>query len=184
MRAFTRDGEVLTAELEEFEVALLASLCEQLQQLLGGAEQPDLRGLDPFERLAAEHSASVELDRSDPLIRRLFPDAYGDAEADAEYRRLTVDAARGQRVGDAGIVLGDLVATGEGEADLRIPAEHVDAWLKTVNALRLSLAVRLEITDAASADALARLSARDPRMPLVDIYDWMGFVLESLLESL
>lgn len=69
---------------------------------------PDLRGLDPFQRLAAEHADTVALDVSDPLIKRLFPDAYGDPSADAEYRRLTTDAARNQRVSDARTVLADL----------------------------------------------------------------------------
>ena len=62
--------------------------------------------------------------------------------------------------------------------------EHVDAWLKTVNALRLSLSVRLGIVDEASLDLLERLPARDPRTQLMDLYDWLGFVLESLLEAL
>lgn len=184
MRAFERRGEHLEAHLEEFEVALLASLCEQLQQLLGGAEMPDLRGLDPFQRLIAEHGSSVELDRDDPLIRRLFPDAYGDGARDQEFRRYTQDESRRSRVADAAIVLADLEATREGSEPLRVPLGHVDAWLKTINSLRLSLAVRLGIVDEASLNALGRLPARDPRTHLVDIYDWMGFVLESLLQAL
>lgn len=184
MRAFVRDGEALAAELEEFEVALLASLCEQLLELLGGDQGPDLRGLDPFQRLAAEHADTVALDVSDPLIKRLFPDAYGDPSADAEYRRLTTDAARNQRVSDARTVLADLAATSEGARPLHVAPKHVDAWLKTVNALRISLAVRLDIVDESSLASLSRLSARDPRTPVIDIYDWLGYVLESLLSAL
>lgn len=185
MKAFRPEGDAVVAEVEEFEVALLSSLAEQLRQLLGAAEgdAPDHSRLDAFERLAAVSGASVELDHGDPLIERLFPPAYADAKRDAEYRRYTEEEARLNRVSAANIVLADLAATREGTEPLMVPPDHVDAWLKTVNALRLSLSVRLGITDEASVVALGRLHARDPRAHLLDIYDWLGFVLESLLEA-
>lgn len=185
MRAFRRVGTSLEAEIEEVEVVLLASLAEQLQELLGGAEGVrDLQGMDAFQRLAAGESGQVELDHADPLIDRLFPEAYGVAELDAEFRRFTEDDARLARVRDASVVLADLANTREGTRPLVVSPEHTTAWLKTVNALRLSLSVRLGIVDEQSVEELDRLPARDPRARLVDLYDWLGFVLESLLEAL
>nr|NLI49584.1 DUF2017 family protein [Propionibacterium sp.] len=186
MRAFRRaGGGVLEAEIEEFEVALLTSMAEQLQQLLGGEEEPVDHALDAFGWLAASAARTVELDRSDPLIERLFPPAYlDDPRAAADFRRFTEDDARRARVAQARVVLDDLADTGDGARPLRIRPDRVEAWLKTVNALRLSLSVRLRITDEASLDALEAIGPRDPLAPLVDLYDWLGFVLESLLEAL
>lgn len=183
MRGFQPVDGACEAELEEFEVALLTSLAEQLQAILGGDDEDDLAGLDAFQRLAAESSAGVELDRDDPLIERLFPAAYRDDKLDAEYRRFTDDDARRARVAQARIVLADLAATGDGTRPLRVGPENLDAWLKTVNALRLSLSVRLGIVDAATLDALEALPARDPRAHLLDLYEWLGYVLESLLDA-
>lgn len=183
MRAFRRVGDHLEAELEEFEVALLASLVEQLQDILGGPDsgQPPA-GMDAFERLAAVSATQVELDHDDPLIERLFPAAYTD-ERDRDFRRFTEDDARRTRLDEASVVLSDLAATADGAEPLRLADDDFEAWVKTINALRLSLSVRLGITDADSLDALQGLSARDPRTHMLDIYDWLGFVLESLLDA-
>ena len=185
MRAFRRVRGAFEAHLEEFEVALLSSLAEQLRDLLGGPEEvTPSRSLDAFERLVADQLERVELDHTDPLIERLFPAAYTDGARAEEFRRYTEEEGRRARVAQASVVLGDLAATREGEEPLRVGPEHVDAWLKTVNALRLSLSVRLGVVDEASLDALERLPARDPRTQLLDLYEWLGFVLESLLEAL
>ncbi len=185
MRSFRRVRGCFEAHLEEFEVALLSSLAEQLRELLGGPiEAVESRSLDAFERLVADQLGRVELDHTDPLIDRLFPAAYTDASRADEFRRYTEEESRRARVAQASLVLEDLAATREGEEPLRVGPEHVDAWLKTVNALRLSLSVRLGIVDEASLDLLERLPARDPRTQLMDLYDWLGFVLESLLEAL
>ncbi len=184
MRGFERDDEDLIAELEEVEVALLGSLVSQVNELLGGAHAAPASS-DPFEAWAKEFDAGVELDLSDPLIRRLFPDAYADdAVAAAEHRRLSQDDLRRDRVTDGMLVLSDLAATRDGRLPLVVPPGHVDAWLKTVNGLRLSLAVRLGIeTDADMAD-LRDVSIRDPRSQLLAIHDWLGVLLESLLDAL
>jgi Domain of unknown function (DUF2017) len=183
MRAFRRVDDGVESEVEEFEAALLTSLIQQLQELLGGAESEADAGLDAFQWLAAQRSG-VELDHDDPLIQRLFPNAYADPALADEFRRFTEDDARRARVAQASVVLRDLAGTLEGAEPLRVLHADADAWLKTINALRLSLSVRLEIADEASLDALARLPARDPRSQLLDLYDWLGYVLESLLEAL
>lgn len=186
MRAFRpAAGGVLEAEIEEFEVVLLTSLAEQLQELLGGEEEPVDAALDAFSWLAASAGRAVELDREDPLIERLFPTAYlDDPRAAEDFRRFTEDEARRARLAEARVVIDDLAATRDGVRPLRVRPDGVDAWLKTVNALRLSLSVRLRITDEESLTALEHLGPRDPRTPLIDLYDWLGFVLESLLDAL
>lgn len=183
MIPFEADAGGWTTRLEEHEVVLLTSLVQQLADLLGEGRDA-VRADDPFERWAREFDGSVELDHDDPLIARLFPDAYDDPASAAEYRRYTEDAQRRARLEQAGLVLGDLARCADGSVPLRIASGHVDAWLKTVNALRLSLAVRLGIDDEQRHEELLALPARDPRAYVVGLYEWLGLVLESLLDAL
>ena len=77
-----------------------------------------------------------------------------------------------------------LAATREGLEPLRIAPGHVDAWLRTLNSLRLALSVRLGIADEQSLDEIAALPETDPRAYLYAWYEWLGEVLESLLDAL
>lgn len=183
MTPFTKDGTDLVAELDDFEVALVASLVTQVVDLIGGAAEAEAS--DPFSRWASELQGDTVLDRSDPVVLRLFPDAYdGDPAASAEHRRYSQDAQRRQRIADSEVVLADLAATLDGEEPLVVSIADVDAWLKTLNGVRLSLAVRLGIESESDHRDLERLPARDPRTQLVALYDWLGLVIESLLDAL
>lgn len=182
MRLFERDGTDLVTEIDEVEVALLASLVAQVTELIGG--HPDAVGDDPFDQWAAELGAGgPQLDRSDPVVARLFPDAYADPDAAAEHRRLAGEGLRRARVADADVVLAGLAATQEGEQPLVIPADDLEAWAKTLNGVRLSLAMRLGIESEHDHEHLQRLGVRDPRSQLLALYDWLGEVLESLLTA-
>lgn len=187
MRAFIRDGEEVVALLEDYERMLLESLVEQLTELLGGQDtgfDPD----DPLASLARELTQESPMDHSDPVIQRLFPDAYpDDPGANADFQRYAQQGQRQQRVEAAATVLANLGRMGEGDAqtdELRIHDDNADAWLRTLNALRLTLAVRLGIEDDQAHEELAELSADDPRLQLAMLYDWFGLVLESLLDVL
>lgn len=186
MRAFERDGDTLVADLEDYEVAMLASLVEQLNELLGDTgERPAPASDDPFDRWEVGFGGVTPLDHDDPLVQRLFPDAYADDHAAAEdFRRFTEDELRRSRIRAGHVVLRDLRATREGRRPLVVAQSHADAWLQTVNGLRLSLSVRLGIVDEHSHTELEALPARDPRSQLMSLYDWLGFVLESLVDAL
>lgn len=182
MKAFRADGVRFTAKLEEVEVALLTSLVEQLCDLLG--DGPDADSDDPLARWASDAAAARRLDRGDPVIQRLFPDAYADDRVAAEeFHRYTADEQRRGRLAAAHLVLADLAATHAGRRPVTVASGHVDAWLKTVNSVRLSLAVRLGIEAEDDHEELERLHADDPRAYVLELYDWLGFVLESLLEA-
>lgn len=183
MIPFERTDEAVVAELDDFEVALISSLVSQVSELIGGRAGAAAPDEDPFQRWAGEFGAPVELDRADPVVERLFPDAYADAVAASEHRRLSQEALRRGRLDDSAVVLSDLAATDEGDRPLVVTDGHVEPWVKTINGVRLSLAVRLGIESAADHEALERLSVRDPRSQLLELYDWLGAVLESLLEA-
>ncbi|MDR2997427.1 MAG: DUF2017 domain-containing protein, partial [Microbacterium sp.] len=93
---------------------------------------------------------------ADAALRRLTPSAYPDDEkASADYAALTRDDLLDRRSAEAALVRADLAAF-DGDDDIRrrdamrpreaiIPGEHLDAWLRTLTALRLVLASRVGV---------------------------------------
>lgn len=182
MKPFEATAFGAQAELAKHEIALLTSLTEQYVELLGGASEPVTGGDDPLAWLSEAMGESSRLDHTDPLIQRLFPDARpDDPVASAEFRRFTEDDQRRTRIEDAAVVL---AALGRDADALAVTRADFPAWLRTINALRLSLAVRLGIEDEQAHEELLALPSRDPRSYLVSLFEWLGFFLESLLEAM
>ncbi len=122
----------------------------------------------------------------DPAVARLTPAAYADDEAAAEFRDLTRDDLLMRRRNDADLVLASLseAAALPEDADqaqlveaavVPLDAEGVQAWLRTLAAVRLVLASRLGITDASDSDD------SDPRF---GVYEWLGYRLDGLVQAL
>lgn len=181
MKRFRRSGPVISMKLGDYEATLLESLVEQFAGLLEADVGPAADG-DPFVRWQAELSGDDPLDHSDPVINRLFPDAYaGDAEASAEFRRLTQARQRLERLEAAEVVLSALRDSDAGRHPVQVRVIELDTWLRTLTAVRLSLAVRLGIETADDAEELDQLPEDDPRSYLYRIYEWIAFLTESLL---
>ena len=62
--------------------------------------------------------------------------------------------------------------------------EAAEAWLRTVNALRLVLGARLGIESADMAAAVEELGDDHPAYPGVEVYQWLGYVQGALLDCL
>lgn len=76
-----------------------------------------------------------------PDLRRLFPTAYpNDPELDAEYQGLMRDELRSSRSS----AMDRVVASLDGE---ELDATDMQAWLQTLNAARLVLGTRLNISE-------------------------------------
>lgn len=204
MKGIERDDGHLLIHFDPDEAAVLAGTVDQLAELLAehqpaaAIRQPQSESpqdSDPFAQWEAEFSRDQaptvdELDQdladeeADPVLRRLFPDAYpDDPEASHDFRRFTQAEQGTQKVNDARVVLEDLMRT-DRRGRCQVAEEHVTAWLKTLTNVRLALAVRLEITDEISADEAAQRPDNDPRAWLHEIYSWVGWVQESLLDAL
>lgn len=154
MIPFVRRADGVHLGLSSGERDLLASLTEQLRQVLGG----DLS--------------------ADPVTERMFPDAYpGDDEASAEFRKYTQSDLLTQKTTNASIVHDWLTGTRDGPLD----AEDEQAWLRTLTDLRLTIADRLGIEDA---DDEERSVEADAGVGLRDVYDWLGYVQEHLVVTL
>lgn len=197
MRRFKRKGALIVTHLDAYEATLLTALIGQLIELVqpeptaagpayddaSGAEQgePD----DPFAAWAQELQAPPAPAPEDPALLRLFPTAYvGDDAAAADFRRFTEPDLRNAKIADARTVLARIATTDHGAHPLQIPSDEVQAWLRTLTALRLTVGTRLGITDAASADEVANLPKGDPREYMASVYDWLGFAQETLISSL
>ncbi|MDP4334225.1 DUF2017 family protein [Curtobacterium sp. A7_M15] len=154
MIPFVRRADGVHLAMSSGERGVLTSLTEQLQQVLAG----DLA--------------------SDPVSARMFPDAYrDDAEASAEFRRWTGSDLVARKTSNVSTVLAWLTGARDGAFD----ASDEQAWLRCLTDLRLTIADRLGIVDSATEE---QSYTADAGVGLRDVYDWLGYVQEHLVETL
>lgn len=179
-----RKGHI-AVELPPYAAGLLASLVRQLVELLSDGEAQATGSSDPLEAML-EFSAPRDSPQ-DPALLRLLPDARpDDADASAEFRRFTERGLREAKVSDALVVLGALGVPDDdvGTADLEfeLDRDQARAWMRCITDLRLTLAERLEITSD-NAEQWESLAADDERTPIYEIYGWLSYLLESLIDA-
>ena len=117
----------------------------------------------------------------DPALARLLPDAYrDDPDAAGEFRRYTEQSLRSSKQEAARTVLDTLPADG---GPVRLSWEQAQAWLRTLNDVRLTLGVRLGVTEEFE-DEWRQLDPVDPRATAFEVYAWLGDVQESLVQAL
>jgi hypothetical protein len=117
----------------------------------------------------------------DPVLARLFPDAYSDDEAAAgEFRKYTEQGLRSGKVAAANTVLATLPAGG---GRVRLTADDAQAWLRALNDVRLALGTRLGITEDYE-DEMELPDWADPRSAYLEIYHWLGYVQDTLVRAL
>ncbi|GIJ33175.1 DUF2017 domain-containing protein [Micromonospora sediminimaris] len=126
-------------------------------------------------------------DHSDPVVCRLFPEAYPeDAVGTAEFRRYTEGDLKTAKIDQAGAILAAL--PGDSGGEVRLDAEAAEAWLRALNDARLAMGVRLEIKDGTDLGAeLDDAVADDPsssRVFQLSVYAYLGYLQESLLNAL
>ena len=191
MKKFHRRRGLIITKLSAYEVELLASLIMQLIELVSDGEPEGFAATaqtdDPFEEIVRDLEGEPDEPGplEDPVLKRLFPDAYADDPgATADFRRFTERNLKATKVAEAQVVLDRLATTELGARDLKIPADEVEIWLRTLTSVRLAVATRLGIKDAADADELAALPEEDPRSFMVSVYDWLGFAQETLISAL
>lgn len=169
-------GKGLRLRLEQEEAALLRALLEQLLALLG---EPDEQDGD----LAALGIADRAEKPDDPVLGRLFPDAYReDPEAAGEFRRYTEVGLRDGKREAAGVVLASLDTLGSGRP-VDLDEEQVQVWLRALNDVRLALGTRLGVTEEWYEEA-SELSWEDARYPLYAAYDWLTGFQEGLVRAI
>ena len=66
---------------------------------------------------------------------------------------------------------------------MRLTQDEAQAWLGALNDVRLALGVRLEITEDYE-DEMAQADWADPRSAYLEVYHWLGYVQDSLVQAL
>jgi hypothetical protein len=157
------------------EAAVVRLLVGQLLDLIGEVDEAEKYAGMPDIRFSDNTSAS-----DDPVLARLFPDAYRDDQgASAEFRRYTETSLRDSKRTAAETVLATL---GEG-GKIYLDAEQAQAWLRALNDLRLALGTRLDITEE-TLEQMRSFDWDDPRNAGYAAYDWLTYLQESLVHAL
>ncbi|NJQ15736.1 DUF2017 domain-containing protein [Streptomyces bohaiensis] len=187
------DGAGASISLDAAEISILRSLTAQLLELIGPGPGEGDAAADPLDALFAEGPSEPP---ADPVLARLFPDAYGapgqkadeeDGRRSSEFRRYTELDLRARKREDGLAVIRDLDAldgAAPGGAELRLSPAESQRWLITLNDLRLAIGTRLEISEDDDTDRLFDLPDGDPVKPIALAYLWLGGLQETLVETL
>jgi hypothetical protein len=144
-----RRAELLRVQLADSESHLLAGLIEDFAAML------------------------TQADAHDPAMQRLYPDGYSnDDEASAEFRELVQADLTTDRTGRLQACRAELP---DGSGTIMLSEEAADRWLRVLNDLRLTLGVRLGVSEEDELDSAD---------PLANIYSWLSAVQDLLISQL
>lgn len=178
----------VTITLSNDELHILISLVEQLLELLGEVNfihhyQSD----DPFAQLMFAAMGNIQSpveQPEDPVLRRLLPNAYADAESSAEFRKYTEMSLRTAKQKHLFYLRQQLLSAVEKElVKAVIKVTDPSAWAIAINDLRLALAVRLDI-EQSSYEKYELMPSGDPQKPLFAVYFWLGGLQERMISNL
>lgn len=177
MAGFRATSEGVAARFARPEAAIIRDLVGQVVELVV-ADMPAPATDELAAMVGMADGADVP---DDPVLARLLPDGYrDDAEAALEFRRFTESGLRSAKVESAQTVLRTLPAAG---GRVKLNAEEAEAWLRSLNDVRLALGVRLGVTD--EFDGLGEdVQPDDPRYAYIHVYQWLAFLQESLVAAL
>lgn len=192
MSAFQRHRRsgLIIANFTGFEADLLRSLAGQLVELLRNEAAVPSDAVDPLEAMF-DFSGPTQAPE-DPVLARLFPTAYPhDEEAAAEFRRFTEGGLRDGKAAAAIAIIDGLEEAGlppelteDGlMIDVELDEPTAETWMRSFTDLRLALASRLEIEEGDEA-YWHSLPDDDPRAQAHDIYEWVGYLQETLVGAL
>ena len=182
-----RRSGACVATFTAFEADLLRSLAGQLIELLRNEAATSRQG-DPLEVLLDFSGPTTEPD--DPVLARLFPTAYpDDEEAAGDFRRFTESTLRDGKAGAAATIIDTLEESGlpsepvEGLfIDVELDPQAAMVWMRSFTDMRLAIATRLGVEEG-DEQYWATLDDDDPRAQVHDIYDWLGYLQETLVQA-
>jgi len=189
------------AQFEPAEAGLLASLARQVVELLrDGVPDPQVAEADgdPLAQLVGVDGPADPPD--DPVLARLLPDGYSDADptaphddggeladANADFRRYTEPGLRDGKVATAQSVIAALHEAGADDpdqpVDVELDADGVQSWLRCLTDLRLAIGTRLGV-EQDDEDRWESLPPDDAARGMHEVYDWLGYVQETLVRTL
>ena len=126
------------------------------------------------------------------MLARLFPTAYpDDPEAAGDFRRFTEGTLRDGKADAAIAVIDGLEDAGlppelteDGLViDVELDEPTAETWMRSFTDIRLALATRLEVEEG-DEGYWAAVPDDDPRGQAHDIYLWVGYLQETLVDAL
>ena len=175
---FFRHGNgAFVAEFSESEVEVLINLSEQLIEIL--SERVDAAHTDPLAQMMGISGHDSPPD--DEVLLRLLPNAYADPVESADFRRFTESTLRTKKRAHAMVIRSNLLHIEK--SSVRVDQMGALAWLGALNDIRLALGVRLNVQEN-SYDKLELLSPDDPMRGVYAVYTWLGWLQESLVQTL
>ena len=126
------------------------------------------------------------------VLARLFPTAYpADEEAAAEFRRFTEGSLRDGKARGASTIIDHLEEAGlpaelreDGlMIDVELDEPAAETWMRSFTDLRLALATRLGVEED-DETYWRSLPDDDPRAQAHDIYEWVGYLQETIVQAL
>ncbi|GAB2976024.1 DUF2017 domain-containing protein [Nocardioides montaniterrae] len=186
-----RRSRRIFATFSMLEADLLRSLAGQLVELLHNERAVTPTTDDPLEALLDFSGPTTAPE--DPVLRRLFPSAYPqDEEAAGEFRRFTEGSLRDSKAAAAESIIDALEEGGlpaeptEADHDVVIDVELEESeamsWMRSFTDLRLALGTRLEVEEG-DEDYWYSLPEDDPRGQAHHLYEWLGYLQETLVEA-
>ena len=180
-RGFSKSrGGTIRLRLDSVEITVLDDLVQQFSDLVSPAPiDPDA---DPLAALVGiDEHAEIPVD---PALLRLLPDAYKDDEAaSADFRRFTERSLREGKAERAATVMQGLAALAASDGQAEISREDSQAWLGSLNDLRLVLASRLSVDD--DEGVWRRRIEGDPEAEQgAVVYDWLTWLQDCLVNAL
>jgi len=174
---FRATSRGITARFARPEAAIIRELVAQVVELVA-ADMPTA-GNDDLAALVGISDSEEEPD--DPVLARLLPDGYrDDPDAAREFRRFTESGLRSAKVESAQMLLETLPASG---GRIRLRADQAEAWLRSLNDVRLAMGVRLGVTEDFH-ELIADIGPDDARYGYAQIYDWLSILQASLVAAL
>jgi hypothetical protein len=178
MRMFVRRFGRYTAVFERQEATLIADLVDQVRQLLAGRRAES--SADPLARMTGMLLAPGT-PPADPVLARLLPDFHAnDAELAAGIRILREPDLIALKDASA-VALLDSLPRGGGAVHL--DADTAQAWITTLNDIRLSLGVRLDITGD-DYELPVQADPQGMQAAIFATYRWLSMVQDSLVTAL
>ena len=155
MRVSRGDGAA-TLFLEEHEAALLRDLAGETRTLL-----------------------EADIPRADPVIARLFPDAYDDPEQAQGYHDMVGGELQREKLRALMSVSESLGPSGTATIDLT--DDLTTAWLAWLTDVRLAVGTRLGVTEETMGGEVDPDSAE---APAYEVLHWLGWIQESIIERI
>jgi hypothetical protein len=183
VKGWRRKGDKMVAVFDRQEAALVRGLVRQVLEMLEvRAEEAPADELADLTGIRTGPSTAPD----DPILSRLLPDFHRldddapsqeDQNSAAALRSLHEPELLDHKTGVAGVLL-ETCPPGGGE--VRLTMEQADAWLNSLNDVRLALGTALDVTEDMPDD----LPDDDPREPHLNVYHWLTWVQESLVQAM